>query len=137
METKKFFFYLFAGLLAGCSAPFFSLNPLFTKDTLVFEEKLLGVWIADPNSKENSADIEQWNWEFKRLAKPDPGLLFPGMTGEVYEKAYELVLSERKGPKGSFVVCLVPKQASFFKLRGGGVGGFPRTQFSRSGRAAG
>ena len=32
---------------------------------------------------------------------------------------------------------LAPKQASFFKLRGGGVGGFPRTQFSHSGRAAG
>ena len=114
METKKFFFYLLAGLLAGCSAPFFSLNPLFTKDTLVFEEKLLGVWIADPNSEENSADIEQWNWEFKRLAKPDPGLLFPGPTGEVYKKAYELVLSERKGPKGSFVVCLVKLKDRLF-----------------------
>jgi hypothetical protein len=114
MKFKKFLFYLLAGLLAGCSAPFFSLHPLFTKDTLVFEEKLLGVWVADPNSKENSEDLKQLSWEFKRLAKSDAGLLFPNLIEEVYEKAYELVLSDSKGTKGSFVVCLVKLKDRFF-----------------------
>ncbi len=113
MKTKKFLLYLLAGLLAGCTAPFFSLHPLFTKDTLVFEEKLLGVWI-DPNSKEKNGDLKQLSWEFKRLAKSDADLLLPISLKEVYEKAYELILSDSKGPKGSFVVYLVKLQDRLF-----------------------
>jgi len=36
-----------------------------------------------------------------------------------------------------FEMLLVPKQASFFRLRCSGVGGFFRIQFPRSGRVAG
>jgi len=110
MKTKKYLLYLLAGLLGGCSAPFFSVHPLFTKDTLVFEEKLLGVWV----SEQTQEDIKQLSWEFKRLGKSDDSLsLLPSVEG-IYDRAYELVLSDSNDLKGSFVVCLVKLKDRLF-----------------------
>ena len=46
MNTRKLLFYLLAVLLGSC-VPVMSLHPLFTKEHLVFEEKLLGTWADD------------------------------------------------------------------------------------------
>ncbi len=92
MKTKKFLFYLLAVLLGGC-IPVMSLHPLFTEEALVFEEKLLGTWVDDPNSPKTT-------WEFKRAEKP--------------EKAYELFFSDNEGKKGSFVARLVKLENRLF-----------------------
>ncbi|MHC4171297.1 MAG: hypothetical protein ACYSWQ_30560 [Planctomycetota bacterium] len=51
MNTRKLLFYMLAGLLGGC-VPVMSLNPLYTKDSLVYDDKLLGTWVDDPNEPE-------------------------------------------------------------------------------------
>ena len=89
MKTKKLLFYLLAALLGGC-IPVMSLHPLYTEENLVFEEKLLGIWVDDANG----------TWEFRR---PDKS-----------EKAYELVLSSPEGNRGSFVANLVKLENSLF-----------------------
>jgi len=92
MNTRKLLFYLLAVLLGGC-VPVMSLHPLFTKEHLVFEEKLLGALADDPNSPEVT-------WEFKHIAEP--------------EKAYKLIFSDDKGKKGSFVAHLVKLKDRLF-----------------------
>jgi hypothetical protein len=82
MRTRKFLFYLLAGLL-GCCVP--SLHPLYTDKELAFDEKLLGSW-GESNQ----------TWEFKKGEK---------------EKSYDLV-TEEKGKKGEFTVYLVKIQDS-------------------------
>ena len=42
-------------MMGGCVQ---SLHPLFTEKDIIFEEKLVGIWSEDPNSKEI--------WEFKK-----------------------------------------------------------------------
>lgn len=59
MRTKKAAFYLLAVLLGGCLP---SLHPLYTDDTLIFEEKLLGKWI------EEDGDVI---WEFKKAGEQE------------------------------------------------------------------
>ncbi len=92
MKVKKFFFYLLAALLGGC-VPVMSLHSLYTKENVVFEEKLLGTWVDDPNSPETT-------WEFNRIEEP--------------KNAYRLVLSDKDGKKGSFVAHLVKLENSLF-----------------------
>jgi hypothetical protein len=89
MKIKKLLFYLLAGLLGGC-IPVMSLHPLYTEEDVVFEEKLVGIWVDDANG----------TWEFRR---PDKS-----------EKAYELVLSSPEGNRGSFVANLVKLENSLF-----------------------
>jgi hypothetical protein len=89
MKTKKVLFYLLAALLGGC-IPVMSLHPLYTKEGLVFEEKLLGTWVDDSNS----------TWEFKCPNEP--------------EKIYKLVFSDDEGQKGSFDVHLVKLENKLF-----------------------
>ena len=92
MKVKKILFYLLAALLGGC-VPVMSLHSLYTKENVVFEEKLLGTWVDDPNSPEAT-------WEFNRI--------------EESENAYRLVFSDKDGQKGSFVVHLVKLQNKLF-----------------------
>jgi len=92
MKVKKFFFYLLAALLGGC-VPVMSLHSLYTKENVVFEEKLLGTWVDDPNSPEVI-------WEFTHIDEP--------------KNAYKLILSDDKGQKGSFVAHLVKLENSLF-----------------------
>jgi hypothetical protein len=82
MRTRKFLFYLLAGLLGSCVP---SLHPLYTDKELAFDEKLLGSW----------GEGDQV-WEFKKGEK---------------EKSYDLITDE-KGKKGEFTVYLVKIQDS-------------------------
>ena len=92
MKAKKILFYLLAALLGGC-VPVVSLHSLYTKENVVFEEKLLGTWVDDPNSPETT-------WEFNRI--------------EESKNAYKLIFSDDKGQKGSFVANLVKLQNKLF-----------------------
>ncbi len=84
-RAKKAFFYFLAAVLGGCG-PVMSLHPLYTEKDVVFEERLLGRWVDDPNSPETI-------WEFKRIEEPN--------------YAYNLIFSNEDGQKGSFVAHLV------------------------------
>ncbi len=84
-RAKKALFYLLAALLGGC-VPVMSLHPLYTEKDVVFEERLLGRWVDDPNSPETT-------WQFNRIDEPN--------------NAYNLVFSDEEGKKGSFVAHLV------------------------------
>ena len=92
MKVKKFLFYLLAALLGGC-VPVMSLHSLYTKENVVFEEKLLGTWVDDPNSPEVI-------WEFTHIDEP--------------KNAYKLFFSDKDGQKGSFVAHLVKLENSLF-----------------------
>ena len=83
--TRKLLFYLLAAILGGC-VPVMSLHPLYTEKDVVFEEKLLGIWVDDPNGPKTT-------WEFQR---PDEE-----------EKGYKLIFTDEEGKKGSFAVHLV------------------------------
>jgi len=106
MKVKKLLFYLLAGLLGGC-IPVISLHPLFTEEDLVFEEKLLGTWIDDPNSPKST-------WEFKRIvdsSKKEWEFDLPKKP----EKAYKLILLDNKeGTKGSFFAHVVKLKDRLF-----------------------
>jgi hypothetical protein len=91
-QAKKVLFYLLAALLGGC-VPVMSLHSLYTKENVVFEEKLLGTWVDDPNGPDTT-------WEFSRIDEP--------------ENAYRLVFSDEDGKKGSFVAHLVKLQNKLF-----------------------
>ncbi len=90
--VKKAFFYLLAALLGGC-VPVMSLHPLYTEKDVIFEEKLLGKWVDDPNEPETK-------WEFSRV--------------EESTSAYGLVFSDEEGKKGSFVAHLIRLQNRLF-----------------------
>jgi len=92
MSTKKFFFYLLAALLCGC-VPVMSLHPLFNEKDVVFDKKLLGTWVDDPNSPETT-------WEFKRA--------------DTNDNAYCLIFSDKEGKKGLFVAHLVKLKDKLF-----------------------
>ncbi len=92
MKVKKILFYLLAALLGGC-VPVMSLHSLYTKENVVFEEKLLGTWVDDSNSPESI-------WEFKRVDDP--------------KNVYKLIFSDDEGKKGSFVAHLVKLQNKLF-----------------------
>jgi hypothetical protein len=91
-RAKKALFYLLAAILGGC-VPVMSLHPLYTEKDVVFEERLLGRWVDDPNSSETI-------WEFNRIEEPN--------------NAYNLVFSDEEGKKGSFVAHLLKLQNRLF-----------------------
>ena len=82
MRAKKFLLYLLATIIGGC-IPVVSLHPLYNEDDVVFEKKLVGVWINDSNE----------TWEFKQSNIP--------------AKSYKLLLSGEKIKEGLFSVYLV------------------------------
>jgi hypothetical protein len=92
MKTKKLLFYVLAVLLGGC-VPVLSLHPLYFEEDAVFEKKLLGTWIDDPNNPETT-------WEFRNTDEPN--------------NAYKLIFTDEKGKKGSFVARLVKLQEMLF-----------------------
>ena len=77
MKTKKFLFYLLATLLGGCIP---SLHPLYTNNTLLFEEELLGTW----------GESDEY-WKFKKGSGPN---------------SYNLVITDENA-EGKFVAHLV------------------------------
>jgi len=92
MKTIKFLLYAFAVFLGGC-VPVLSLHPLFTEKDVVFDKKLLGTWVDDPNSPKIT-------WEFKRA--------------DANENAYRLIFSDDEGGKGLFVAHLVKLKDKLF-----------------------
>jgi len=96
MKIKKLLLYVLAALLGGC-VPIASLHPLFTQEDVIFEEKLLGTWVDDPNSPETT-------WQFKRLDEPE----------RAGEDVYKLIFSDEEGNKGSFVAHLVKLENKLF-----------------------
>lgn len=93
MKMKKALSYCIAILMAGC-VPVVSLNPLISKDTVVFDQQLLGVWAGEPEA----------TWEFARATSSDEGLLPDGVTAD---KAYRLNVRDEEGRRGAFLACLV------------------------------
>jgi hypothetical protein len=57
MRTKKAAFYLLAALLGGCLP---SLHPLYTAETLIFDEKLIGRWVG-----------EEGTWQFAKAGEKE------------------------------------------------------------------
>jgi hypothetical protein len=105
MKMKKLVPYGLAVLMAGC-VPVISLHPLFTKDTIVFEEKLLGTWVEDSNKPEVT-------WEFARLEASAAERL-PAEIRDQIQKCYRVNVIDDKGQKGSFAACLVKLQDRLF-----------------------
>lgn len=92
MNTRKLLFYMLAGLLGGC-VPVMSLHPFYTKEDVVFDKKLLGTWVDDPNRPETT-------WHFESIDEP--------------KNAYKLIFIGEDGLKGSFVVHLVKLKDDLF-----------------------
>jgi len=108
MKAKKILFYCLAALLAGCG-PIFSLHPLFTKENIVFDEKLLGTWADDPNKPENT-------WEFARLDEAAAGSLAQEFRDN-FKRFYRLNVTGKQNDKvhrGSVVACLVKLEDGLF-----------------------
>ena len=97
MKAKRVTFYCLVGLVAGC-VPIVSLNPLFTKETITFDEKLLGTWLSDANSPSKSL-------EFARFEESSAGDLPKELQSE-FKRVYRLHLFE-DNQKHVFVACLV------------------------------
>ena len=93
MDTKKILFYLLAVVLGGC-VPVASIHCLYTKENAVFEEKLLGTWVDDPNSPETI-------WEFT-------------CDDEEPNDVYKLIFTDEEGKKGSFVAVMVKLKDKLF-----------------------
>ncbi len=85
MKTKKTVFYLLVLLLAGCLP---SLHQLYTDETLVFEEGLVGKWRTD----------ERGTWQFRQDG----------------EKKYELKIYETEEELGRFKAHLVKIKGMMF-----------------------
>lgn len=98
MKAKKLACYLLAILPAGC-VPVVSLHPLFTRENLVFEEKLVGTWVKDPNDPEVT-------WAFSRLEESAAKGPLESWREDI-TKFYRLDITDQDGRKGSFVACLV------------------------------
>ncbi|MBN1361413.1 MAG: hypothetical protein JW993_12520 [Sedimentisphaerales bacterium] len=109
MKTKKVLFYGLAALMAGC-VPVVSLHPLVSSDNLAFDERLIGVWVDEPET----------TWEFARATSADAEALPDGL-GDAVEKAYRLDFRDDEGRKGAFLACLVKLDDKLF------LDVFPRT----------
>lgn len=105
MKSKKALCYVLLALMAGCG-PIFSLQPLFTPETLTFDEKLLGTWVEDANKPEQS-------WEFSRLGPVDQNSLEEVFQHE-HERLYRLTVQGDENRKGIFVACLGKVQGKLF-----------------------
>ncbi len=105
MKTRKILFYCLAALLGGC-VPVLSLQPLFTSQTLVFEEQLLGTWIDDANDQDIS-------WQFAHLESGAADALPDELEG-LSEKVYRLNLRDEEDRKGMFLAALVKLDGKLF-----------------------
>ena len=98
MRTKNILFYVLAALMGGC-VPVLSLQPLYTPETLVFDEQLLGTWVDDPNEPDSS-------WQFTRFPYAEAEEL-PDELEEAYQKVYRLRIRDEEQREGYFVAVLV------------------------------
>ena len=87
MKAKRVAFYCLAGLMVGC-VPIVSLNPLFTKGDIVFDEKLLGVWTEEGGDSGTS-------WEFARFEESAAEGLPKDLQSE-FKRVYRLNLADKE-----------------------------------------
>lgn len=92
MNARKLLFYVLAGLLGGC-VPVMSLHPFYTKDNVVFDKKLLGAWIDNP-------DKTEMTWHFESIDKP--------------KNAYKLIFTGEDNLRGSFIAHLLKLKDHLF-----------------------
>lgn len=85
--------FIIAAFLGGC-LPVASIHCLYTEENAVFEEKLLGTWVQDPNSPKTT-------WEFTR-------------DGEEPNNVYKLIFTDEEGKKGSFTAAMVKLKDKLF-----------------------
>ena len=83
---------MLAALMGGC-VPVVSLHPLYTKEDVVFDKKLLGTWVDDPNEPDSS-------WHFESV--------------DELKNAYKLVFTGKDGSKGLFLTYLVKLKSELF-----------------------
>ncbi len=103
MKNRRVLFGVLAALVAGC-VPILSLQPLYTAQTLTFDERLLGTWIEDANEQKST-------WRFSRLGPADQNTL-PDVLKE-HNRAYRLAV--QNGPqRGIFTACLVKLDDKLF-----------------------
>ena len=105
MKAKTMLFYSLTMLVAGC-IPVLSLQPLFTEQTLVFDEHLLGSWVDDPNQPTTS-------WEFTHLQPADQNML-PEALKDQRERVYRLNVHDKDNHRGAFIACLVKLDNGLF-----------------------
>jgi hypothetical protein len=105
MKSKRALFYVLAALAAGC-VPVMSLQPLFTPQTLTYDERLLGSWVNDVNEPTSS-------WQFSRLGPADQNML-PDALKDQQERIYRLNVQDEKNHKGTFIACLVKLEDRLF-----------------------
>ncbi|HNY77843.1 MAG: hypothetical protein RBS72_09645 [Sedimentisphaerales bacterium] len=105
MKANKALYLGLAILVGGC-VPVISLQPLFTKDTLFFDEHLLGTWVENPSDTSSA-------WVFTRLGQGDADTL-PDALKDSADKVYHLGLTDPEGRKGSFFACLVKLDSNVF-----------------------
>ncbi len=92
MNARKYLFYVLAGLWGGC-VPVVSLHPYYTKEDVVFDKKLLGSWISDPNEPDAI-------WRFVNIGVP--------------KNSYRLVMTDKGEVMGVFVVHLMKLRDRLF-----------------------
>jgi hypothetical protein len=100
MKTRRVMLYCLLGLVAGCG-PILSLNPLFTKDSLAFDEKLLGAWRGDANDPNMSLEFARLDLERVSLEN------LPKELEPVFERGYGMTVFEKGNRKGVFIACIV------------------------------
>jgi len=86
--------------------PVVSLHPLFTREDIVFDDGLLGVWTGDVN---NVGTV----WEFTRFEERSAESLPKPFRSE-FKSFYRLAVSDRDGYKGSLAACLVKLNKRMF-----------------------
>jgi len=97
-RAKKLAFYALAALVAGC-VPIVALRPLFTADDIIFDEKLVGTWVEDPNDPKTT-------WVFSQLDESAAQGILEPWKDEI-TKFYRLTLTDEEGRTGSFAACLL------------------------------
>jgi hypothetical protein len=83
-----------------------SLQPLFTRQTLVFDEQLLGTWAE-------GADDPEVSWQFSRLESSVADAL-PDDLKTVSDKVYRLNLRDKEGRRGALLAALVKLDGKLF-----------------------
>lgn len=105
MKANKVLLYGLVILVGGC-VPVISLQPLYTKDSLIFDEHLIGTWMENPSDTNST-------WQFTRVGEAGADKL-PDALRDDADKVYYLSLTDPEGRKGSFFMCLVKLDNAVF-----------------------
>jgi hypothetical protein len=105
MKSRRMLFCTMVAWMAGC-VPVLSLHPLYTAQTLTFDERLLGTWIEDANEQKST-------WQFSRLDPADQNTLPDGLKDQ-RDRVYRLTLEDGAKRKGVFTACIVKLENRLF-----------------------